>query len=286
VSAAQPARIRMFLTFSLVALSLAAIPCPAQELLEAKCSDLAPGGRPRLATGPADGVYLRFGRHLREFAKQLDLRPCRTEGTLENLILLSRNRAEYAIVQGELVHKGWEGEEAPEYAANEWTTIDFDRLRLVRWLFSERLQITAGPHAYISSLADLRRKHVWLGRRNGGTYSTAWEVLHAAGLTREDQREVGVSDHDEANSKLPKNSLDAVFRVTPVPLDEDKALNEEDPNFRSTITYLFHKNDEVRILSLDRPVIERIPAKPELCGSAYLSWNLSGSKKWRVDHRD
>ena len=138
---------------------------------------------------------------------------------MENLVLLSRNRAEYAIVQGDLVHKGWEGQEAPEYAANEWTTIDFDRLRLVRWLFSERSQITAGPHAYISSLADLRRKHVWLGRRNGGTYATAWEVLRAAGLAREDLREVGVSDYDEANSKLLKGSLDAVFRVTPEILD-------------------------------------------------------------------
>jgi TRAP transporter TAXI family solute receptor len=262
MSPAQMARIRTILTFSLVAVSLAAIPCPAQEFLEAKCSDLAPGGGPRLATGPADGVYLRFGRYLRESAKQLDLRPCRTEGSMENLTLLSQNKAEYAIVQGDLVHKGWEGEEAPEYAAREWATIDFDRLKLVRWLFSERLQITTGPHAYISSFADLRKKHVWLGRRNGGTYATAWEVLRAAGLTREDLREVGISDYDEANSKLLKGSLDAVFRVTAVPLDQDKALNEEDPNFRSTITYLFHKNDEVRILSLDRPVIERVLQSP------------------------
>jgi len=63
VSPAQTTRMRMFLIFSLVAVSLAAIPCPAQELLEAKCSDLAPGGGPRLATGP--GGQLRDPRHSR-----------------------------------------------------------------------------------------------------------------------------------------------------------------------------------------------------------------------------
>jgi hypothetical protein len=56
VSPAQTARMRMFLIFSLVAVSLAAIP-PAQELLEAKGSDLAPGGGPRLAAWPDGQLY-------------------------------------------------------------------------------------------------------------------------------------------------------------------------------------------------------------------------------------
>jgi TRAP transporter TAXI family solute receptor len=241
---------------------LSAIPVSAQQSLEPKCADMPQGAGPRLATGPADGTYLRFGRYLRQAAKELDLRPCRTEGTLENLSLLSQSKVEYAIVQGDMVHKGWEGEEAPEHARTDWAKIDFNNLRLVRWLFSERLQITAGPHSYVSSLADLRKKHVWLGPEASGTYATSREVLRAAGIERADLVEVPNRDYDEANKKLLKGGLDAIFRVTPVPLNSDRAVNPENPNYPSTITYLFDQNAEVRLLSLDRPVIDRILQSP------------------------
>ncbi|HVH50163.1 MAG TPA: TAXI family TRAP transporter solute-binding subunit [Candidatus Bathyarchaeia archaeon] len=252
---------------SLVSLVLAvqglgAVPASAQEPLEGKCSEMPQGSGPRLATGPADGMYLRFGRYLRQSAKQLDLRPCRTEGSLENLLLLSQNKVEYAIVQGDVLHKGWEGEEGPQHAKKDWATIDFDKLRLVRWLFSERLQITAGPHSYVSSLADLRRKRVWLERQGSGTYATSWEVLRAAGIERTDLIEVPNKDYEEANKKLLGGGLDAVFRMTPVPLNLERAMNPEDPNYPSTITFLFDKNPEVRLLSLERPVIDRILQSP------------------------
>jgi len=94
---------------SLAMQCLSAIPVSAQESLEPKCAEMPQGAGPRLATGPADGTYLRFGRYLRQAAKELDLRPCRTEGSLENLSLLSQSKVEYAIVQGDMVHKGWEG---------------------------------------------------------------------------------------------------------------------------------------------------------------------------------
>ena len=262
MSSARTPLILISLAVSFAIQCLSAIPVSAQESLEAKCADMPQGAGPRLATGPADGAYLRFGRYLRQAAKELDLRPCRTEGSLENLSLLSQSRVEYAIVQGDMVHKGWDGEEAPEHAKKDWATIDFNNLRLVRWLFSERLQITAGPHSYVSSLADLRRKRVWLGREGSGTYATSREVLRAAGIEHTDLVEVPNKDYDEANKKLLKGGLDAIFRVTPVPLNLDRAVNPEDPNYPSTITFLFDQDAEVRLLSLDRPVIDRILQSP------------------------
>jgi TRAP transporter TAXI family solute receptor len=244
---------------------LSAIPVLAQDSLEAKCRDMPKEGGPRLATGPADSIYLRFGRNIRKEAKQLDLRPCITEGSLENLSLLSQKKVEYAIVQGDMLHKGWEGEATPEPSNKDWATIDFDNLRLVRWLFSERLHVTAGPHSYVSSLADLRRKHVWLGPEGSGTYATSWEVLRAAGIEPGDLFEAKNEDYKEANKRLlkgGKDGLDAIFRMTSVPLDVDRAVNPEDPNYPSTITFLFDKNAEVRLLSLDRPVINRILQSP------------------------
>lgn len=261
----SPARIPptlMAVVLSVVVPCFSAIAVLAQESPEPKCTDMPQGVGPRLATGPADGTYLRFGRYIREAEKQLDLRPCRTEGSLENLSLLSQNKVEYAIVQGDLLHKGWEGEEAPQHAKKDWATIDFDNLRLVRWLFSERLQITAGPHSYVSSLADLRKKRVWLGPQGSGTYATSWEVLRAAGIEPGDLFEVKNKDYEEANQRLLKGGVDAVFRISPVPLNLDKAVNPEDPNYPSTITYLFDKDSEVRLLGLDRPVIDRILQSP------------------------
>jgi TRAP transporter TAXI family solute receptor len=261
----HPARIRRALTGLALFLAtqyLSATTVLAQESVEPKCTGMPQEGGPRLATGPADGTYLRFGRYLRQAAKQLDLRPCRTEGSLENLVLLSKSRVEYAIVQGDMLHKGWEGEEAPEYAKNDWATIDFDRLKLVRWLYSERLQITTGPHSYISSLADLRKKRVWLGLEGGGTYATSWEVLRAAGIERGDLIEIKTKDYEEANKSLLKGGLDAIFHISPVPFDLDKAVNPADPNYPSSITFLFDKDTEVRLLSLDRPVIDRILQSP------------------------
>src|ERR1700693_1053190 len=125
----HPTRVRLVLTLLalfLAILYLSATTALAQESLEPKCTGMPQGGGPRLATGPADGTYLRFGRYLRKAAKQLDLRPCRTEGSLENLVLLSKNRVEYAIVQGDMLHKGWEGEEAPGDAKNEGAPEDLE----------------------------------------------------------------------------------------------------------------------------------------------------------------
>jgi hypothetical protein len=68
-----------------------------------KCEGMREGGL-RLATGSVGGSYLRAGIALREAAPALDIRPCTTAGTLENLKLLSTNQVELAVAQSDLMH--------------------------------------------------------------------------------------------------------------------------------------------------------------------------------------
>ena len=235
----------------------------AQETAVPRCEGLNTDGL-RIATGPEGGSYELVGKILREFLPDLDIHPCRTQGTLENLRLLSDKKVQFAIGQGDVLHKGWSHEAPPDSYKQgdqgDWSRIHFKNVKLVRWLYSEKVQIIAAPHTYISSLADLRKKHVWLGPTEGGTYDTAHEVLRAAGLSDDDY----VAHHDilslrQANQDLLNGKLDAIFRTTSVPMDYLSEPYNEQP---VTITDLFRGHSEVYLVGLDRPVVDRLLQSP------------------------
>lgn len=237
----------------------------AQESSIPRCEGLNTDGL-RIATGPEGGSYELVGKILREFLPDLDIHPCRTQGTLENLRLLSANKVQFAIGQGDVLHKGWSHEAPPDsyklgnQAGNDWSRIHFKNIKLVRWLYSEKVQIIAAPHTYITSLADLRKKHVWLGPTEGGTYDTSHEVLRAAGLSDDDYD----ARHDilslkDANEQLLNGKLDVIFRTTSVPMDYLSEPYNEQP---VTITDLFRGHSEVYLVGLDRSVVDRLLQSP------------------------
>ena len=240
-------------------------PLAAQEASLPRCEGLNTDGL-RIATGPEGGSYELVGKILREFLPDLDIHPCRTQGTLENLRLLSDNKVQFAIGQGDVLHKGWSHEAPPDsyrlgnQTGNDWSRIHFKNIKLVRWLYSEKVQIVAAPHTYITSLADLRKKHIWLGPTEGGTYDTAHEVLRAAGLSDDDYD----ARHDilslkAANEELLSGKLDVIFRATSVPMDYLSEPYNEQP---VTITDLFRGHSEVYLVGLDRPVVDRLLQSP------------------------
>ena len=237
----------------------------AQESSVPKCEGPNTDGL-RIATGPEGGSYELVGKILREFLPDLDIHPCRTQGTLENLRLLSDNKVQFAIGQGDILHKGWSHEAPPDsyklgnQPGVDWSRIHFKNIKLVRWLYSEKVQIVAAPHTYITSLGDLRKKRIWLGPSEGGTYDTAHEVLRAAGLSDGDYD----ARHDilslkDANEQLLNGKLDAIFRATSVPMDYLSEPYNEQP---VTITDLFRGHSEVYLVGLDRPVVDRLLQSP------------------------
>jgi len=224
---------------------------------------MKPGDRSRIATALPESSYSRLARFMKE-SGGADVDLCATQGTIENLRLLQEKKVDFAIVQGDLMHKGWSGEAAPEQAAGTWNTIEFDRLFLVRRLYSEKLQIVAGPHSYVRTVSDLRKKRVWLGPKESGNYATGWEVLRAAGLAPEDVKEEGLESKRfaDANTALTKGKLDAIFRVTAVPIDSDREEDQPPDTFAGTLTHLFQAEPEARMISLDEPLIDRILQAP------------------------
>jgi len=251
--------------FCLIAILLLPTITAAQEDGLPRCAGLPADGI-RFATGPDGGSYQSVGKILREFAPDLGIVPCKTQGTLENLRLLSEGKVEMAIGQGDVVHKGWSHEPPPESnkpgnkSGNDWSAIHFKNITLVRWLYCEKLQLVAAPHTYISSLADLRKKRLWLGPMEGGSYDTAHEVLRAAGFSDGDYvlRE-DIPTLRAANEELLNGKLDVIIRATSVPMDYVSEPYSEKP---VTITDLFRGHSEVYLVGLDRAVVDRLLQSP------------------------
>ena len=257
-------RVRMFcigwasLTFILISPPSSPAQATSQE-----CGHFSEKNGPRLATGLPDSSYYRFATQLKELNKQSleRFQVCTTQGSLENLELLSAGKVEFAIVQGDVMHEGWSNEEPPENEKERWKEITFQNLALIRLLFSEKLQITVGPHAYISTAAELKNKRLWLGRERSGTNSTARELLRAAGVDSfKEVREI--KGYEQANKEVIDGELDAFFRVTTVPVDPNLEVLQSKDIYEGSLTSLFARNEEVRLLSLDQPLIDRILQSP------------------------
>lgn len=255
-------RIPGLVCFSFAFLSLTAATALCQDN-SLDCRHFSEKNGPRLATGLADSSYFRFAAQLKEINKQTleRFQICTTQGSLDNLELLSQGNVEFAIVQGDVMHEGWSGEQPPEHEKERWKQIAFQNMALVRPLFSEKLHMVTGPHAYISTAADLRNKRVWMGREGSGTNSTAWELLRAAKV--DSIKEVhGIKNYEEANKELLDGNLDAFFRVTSVPVDPNLEVMQSKNVYEGSLTSLFDRNDEVRLLNLDQPLIDRILQSP------------------------
>jgi TRAP transporter TAXI family solute receptor len=256
------ARVLGFACFSFAILSLTAASAFCQDN-SLDCRHFSEKNGPRLATSLADSSYFRFAAQLKEVNKQTleRFQICTTQGTMDNLELLSQGNVEFAIVQGDVMHEGWSGEQPQEHEKERWKKITFQNMQLVRPLFSEKLHIATGPHAYISTVADLKNKRIWLGRERSGTNSTAWELLKAARV--ESIKEVReIKDYEEANKALLNGELDAFFRVTSVPVDPNLEVMQSKNVYEASLTSLFDRNDEVRLLNLDQPLIDRILQSP------------------------
>lgn len=229
------------------------------------CSQLKRDDGPRLATGPADSSYFRFAGMLKEVGGPALERwqLCITDGTAENLELLNHQNVEFAIVQGDVMHEGWAGELPLKGSADGLKSVNFHNLRLVRRLFSEKLQIVTGPHTYVSTVADLKSKHIWMGPPKSGTFSTAKEVLQAAGVDAETTNDPSIKNYEQANKNLLDEGIAAFFRVTTVPVDSEREQDDQaDEASKASLTYLFKNNAEVHLLNLEPALIDRIQQSP------------------------
>ena len=152
-----------------------------------------------LATGGTSGTYYAVGGVLKTV---LD-----SKLTLSTLNVESTGEAQMAILQSDVINYAHEGtnsfDGAPETDAL-W----------VAGIYNETVQILAKPG--INTVADLKGKTVCVGDVGSGTEINAWQVLGAAGLTKDDVNAVNGSFQDGVD-QLKDGKIDAAFTVAGAP---------------------------------------------------------------------
>jgi TRAP transporter TAXI family solute receptor len=168
-----------------------------------------------IATGPEDGDYARFGAALiaavGEVEPDVKLRQRYSEGSVDNVSLLSRGEADYAIIQGDVAAAAWAGEDA--FARGGALT----KLRAVGGLFPEPIHIVVLRDSPIRDIAQLRGRRVEVGAPASGTRFDAVAVLAAHGLALADLAEAREDGLTIAVDRLRRNQIDALFVTAAAP---------------------------------------------------------------------
>lgn len=214
-----------------------------KDQCEAAFEHAKPLSHPNLLTGPETGYYYMVGNAISTVVAQktshddgspLEIQAISMNQTRCNLLGLETKNADFALVQSDVAHDAWYGHPPVRSAPTQ-------DISLVAPLYVEAVHIVVRPHLNLAHLADLRGRHVYLGRKGSLTVLSAKRILDAAGLTHvqvdeldkrevtpdrtikgcENSRSSPISDLDPdcALVELERFELDAVFQVGAVPFD-------------------------------------------------------------------
>ena len=164
-----------------------------------------------LATGGTSGTYYAVGGVLKTVLDSKltlsTLNVASTGASVANVNMITDGEAQMAILQSDVINYAHEGtgqfEGAPE-----------DNALWVAGIYNETVQILAKPG--INTVADLKGKTVCVGDVGSGTEINAWQVLGAAGLTKDDVNAVNGSFQDGVD-QLKDGKIDAAFTVAGAP---------------------------------------------------------------------
>jgi len=213
-----------------------------------------------LLTGSEKGYYYKFGMAIRQVAartREMNLCIQTTDRNLDNVAQLEAGNVDFAIAQSDVAHDAWYGH-PPKFhhrAAG---------VQIVMPLYLEAVHILLRPHLNISRLEDLKGKRVGVGLQTSGTEYTAKHILAAVDLQSENGGKnfeaISTSDPVFCHSvkKLMDGSLDALFRVTVVPLMDIRNAVKLDPNAVEKENTDCDAAWEVRLLPLDHELAERL----------------------------
>jgi TRAP-type uncharacterized transport system substrate-binding protein len=171
----------------------------------------APGAQPTrtttLLTGVEDGYYQKVCLALKSEGKKrnLEIQCIPTDGSRQNVDNLRNSAAEFAIVQSDVAHRAWKGELPFEKKA--------DFMHLVTPLYTEKVHILVSPHQYLISLAQLKVKRMWLGKKDSGHEFSARTVLQAAGFTTTELARV--TRASRLSNRLDSRAAFALLRAEP-----------------------------------------------------------------------
>ena len=199
-----------------------------------------------LATGGTSGTYYAVGGVMQTILNdKLTLSSLNVESTgasVANVNMITDGKAQMAILQSDVINYAHEGTNSFEGAPE-------DNALWVAGIYNETVQILAKPG--INTVSDLKGKTVCVGDVGSGTEINAWQVLSAAGLSKDDIKAVNGSFQDGVD-QLKDGKIDAAFTVAGAPTTAivDYATT-------NTLNLVSLSEDELKAIQTEYPFLIR-----------------------------
>ena len=199
-----------------------------------------------LATGGTSGTYYAVGGVLKTVLdSKLTLSTLNVESTgasVANVNMITDGQAQMAILQSDVINYAHEG-------TNSFDGAPETNALWVAGIYNETVQILAKPG--INTVSDLKGKTVCVGDVGSGTEINAWQVLSAAGLTKDDITAVNGSFQDGVD-QLKDGKIDAAFTVAGAPTTAivDYATT-------NTLNLVSLSDDELKAIQAEYPFLIR-----------------------------
>jgi TRAP transporter TAXI family solute receptor len=164
----------------------------------------SPSGTVSFATGVPTGVYARYGSLLKERMRRempgVDLRLLPSQGSVQNLDMVSSGKASFTIAAADAVATYRDDEEPGA-----------DRLRACARLYDDYMQLIVPAGSSVRSAKDLKGLRVGVGQERSGVNLIAGRLLRAAGLDVDKDVRPVRAGIDRMPDLLAKGKLDAFF---------------------------------------------------------------------------
>lgn len=166
------------------------------------------------ATGGTSGTYFPLGGAIATIENNknkdagFNITVNSTGASKENIMLVSKGDAEFAIVQNDVADYAQSGTVLFDAAVSGIST--------VASIYPEVVQVVVAADSGINTIADLKGKKVSIGDAGSGVEANALQVLEAYGLSTED---IGVNrlSFKESGTAFKDGALDAFFVTAGVP---------------------------------------------------------------------
>lgn len=183
------------------------------------CSKAASKKNFILATGGTSGTYYPFGGAMANIwntkVPNMNVTAQATGASAENLRLISKGEAEFAIVQNDVMDYAYNG-------TDMFAGAKLDNIATIGTLYPEVVQIAASKASGIKTVADMKGKRVSIGDAGSGVEFNAKQILAGYGLSFDDIKKNNLSFKESAEG-LQNGTLDACFITAGVP---NSALQE------------------------------------------------------------
>lgn len=177
-------------------------------------NELTNNGDYVFATGGTSGTYYPLGGAIANIENTMNkdigfnVTVNSTGASKENIMLISKKEADFAIVQNDVT----------DYATNGEVLFDspVEGIATVASIYPEVVQVVVAADSGINTISDLAGKRVSIGDAGSGVEANALQVLSAYGLTTDDIS-VNRLSFKESGNAFKDGAIDAFFVTAGVP---------------------------------------------------------------------